>query len=223
MQQDITKITAKMQQTILKEYGFFNNEFKQDGIDGNTFKHKRIKGYYINMTLAFDRPEITEEAQIKRILVRHSRHSGKIVCIDTWEIHGDELWFVSRDTQTTLKKKPSYLYVEDLQKEINELKTEGRNILRDILQERNQLKAENEELKKEIEELRSQKPEARSRTRRKSTRAKGRPKVETDIEQQVIAEFNNGVPKLQIAKKYDISRSSVYNILKRYDCQNSES
>lgn len=220
MQQDITKITAKMQQTILKEYGFFNNEFKQDGIDGNTFKHKRIKGYYINMTLAFDRPEITEEAQIKRILVRHSRHSGKIMYIDTWEIHGDELWFVSRDTQTTLKKKPSYLYVEDLREEINELKSKGR----EILQENQQLKAENEELKKEIEILKSQKPETRtSRTRRKSTRAKGRPKVEADIEKQVIAEFNNGVPKLQIAKKYNISRSSVYNILKRYECQNSES
>lgn len=211
------KITEKMKQKILREYGFFRDEFKQFGSDQNSFKHKHIRGYIITLTPEFDNIEMTETP---RILVRHSRGNGRITCTDTWEIdeRANEALFICRDTPSTLTKKPSYMYVQDLREEIDELKSKGR----EILQKNQQLKAENEALKREIEELRSQKPETRtSRTRRKSTRAKGRPKVEADIEKQVIAEFNNGVPKLQIAKKYDISRSSVYNILKRYDCQNS--
>lgn len=196
--------TKQTKELILREYSIRGNEFIQYGKDENTYKHTSIRGYLITIEQEIQNGDCTG-----RILVRHTDSRGYIKAIDTWQRTGDKAEFLFRDTPQTLKRKPEFEAYEGLQEFIEQLRRDGNAVLMD----NQKLKSEIEALKQENEDLKKQLELAIGANRQKHPG--GRPRTDKSIAEQIIEDCENGISKVEVAKKYGVGRRTVYTILER--------
>lgn len=161
------KITKSIINELLSNYSVHKNDFIHYSTDNSSFyfKHKTLKGYHIII-----KPELQYHTETGRIQVIHTKPSGEITVIDTWEKSGNSYSFLLRDTPASLKKQPDFEYVKELRTIIEELKIANSKY--------------------------------------------GRPKTPPEIVDKIKADIELGESKSAIARKYNLSRKTVYNILK---------
>lgn len=210
------RIKKAIIQQILSTYSLKKTEFeelKELKVKKNIIylgRSKIIKGYMIQVeyeqidVLKSDvlNNSYPDKENTGRLLVTHMDPSGRIQYADIWKIENDidTPCFVSRDTAETREKSTQYYYVEQLEKEIEQLKEAGRELIEKYT-----------ELEKKYAELERQKEKGK----RKSKKKPGHPFVDKKIEKQILKDCQAGMAKVEIAKKYNVTRATVYNILSR--------
>ena len=140
-----------------------------------------------------------------RIIVRHTDGRGKVRFVDTWDLYKDELTFISRNgMKNTLSDY---------------------DIIRELEAENKQLKNEEIELKHQLDSLKEE-YDSLTKTGQKTLQSEGKNKISKcqnrrkrmfneKTAQKIKNDVDNGISITEIAKKYDVTRQTIYSYLKR--------
>ena len=214
-------ITKKEIESILKSYSVRPNEFESVGDNEYFFKSNYARGYTISLEQEM---QYCNTEKTGRILVSHADAHGKRTYCDIWkrDLSG-KLQFAFRNPSDKLFA--DYEYINDLERQIAELKKHGQEIQQNINSASqnesdlkiNLLEAENRKLYDRIQLLEEENKKLINNTRH-NARGAGRKSDIQHLEAQVSkvqSLLNSGKSAAEIQKIMGISKSSFFKYKKR--------
>lgn len=207
-------ILALSQLDIINEtYSIRGKEFFVDEKLSNNrqtvLRHKKIKWYLITI-------QQSDTSQV--YVVTHSDHTGKITYVDRWILKDKQLEWLYRDIPSESRSQMEtieYLNqcIEDSNKVLKECE-EDKELFRRVGREYRDKYLDLQKRTQEMEEIIAELKRNGAKSDKKSNAGR-KLKIDDELFNKIEQEIEQGTSKIAIAKKYGISRATVYNTVNR--------